>query len=50
VAHHHGLREPAPQLLELVDAYAQMDGSPEKMTRAMQLMSNFCQQTRKPAE
>lgn len=50
VAHHYGLREPAPQLLELVDAYAQMDGSPEKMTKAMQLMSNFCQQTRNPAD
>jgi hypothetical protein len=50
VAHHYGLREPAPQLVELVDAYAQMDGSPEKMTRAMELMSNFCQQTRNPAD
>jgi cobalamin-dependent methionine synthase I len=50
VAHHYGLREPAPQLVELVDAYARMDGSPEKMTRAMELMSNFCQQTRNPAD
>jgi len=50
VAHHYGLREPALELVELVDAYAQMDGSPEKMTRAMQLMSNFCQETRNPAD
>lgn len=50
VAHHYGRVEPAPDLLELVDAYAKMDGSAEKMNRAMTLMGNFCQQCRKPAQ
>lgn len=47
VAHHYGMIEPAPELLELVDAYAKMDGSAEKTNRAMMLMSKFCQQCRK---
>ncbi len=50
VAHHYGQVEPAPDLLELVDAYAKMDGSVEKMNKAMTLMGNFCQQCRRPAE
>jgi cobalamin-dependent methionine synthase I len=50
VAHHYGHVEPAPDLLELVDAYAKMDGSAEKMNKAMTLMGNFCQQCRKPAK
>ncbi len=49
VAHHYGQVEPAPELLELVDAYAKMDGSSEKMTRAMELMGKFCRENRKPA-
>ena len=48
VAHRYGFVEPAPELLELVDAYAKMDGSAEKMDRAMTLMSKFCQENRKP--
>ena len=48
VAHRYGFVEPAPELLELVDAYAKMDGSAEKMNRAMTLMSKFCQENRKP--
>jgi len=47
VAHHYGQVEPAAELLELVDAYAKMDGSTEKMNLAMALMSKFCQETRK---
>jgi len=47
VAHHYGQVEPDPELLELVDAYAKMDGSPEKMNKAMMLMSEFCRQSRK---
>ena len=47
VAHHYGQVEPDPELLELVDAYAQMDGSAEKMNQAMMLMGKFCQETRK---
>lgn len=50
VAHHYGSKEPAPELLELVDAYAKMDGSPERMNRAMELMSRFCSRNRKGAK
>jgi 5-methyltetrahydrofolate corrinoid/iron sulfur protein methyltransferase len=50
VAHHYGLVEPAPELLELVDAYAKMDGSAERANRAMVLMGKFCQENRKPAK
>ena len=49
VAHHYGQVEPAPELLELVDAYAKMDGSAEKMNRAMELMGKFCRENRKGA-
>ncbi len=49
VAHHFGEVEPDPELLELVDAYAKMDGSLEKMTKAMELMGKFCRDNRKPA-
>jgi len=48
VAHHYGLVEPAPDLLELVDAYAKMDGSAERTNKAMALMGKFCQESRKP--
>ncbi len=41
--------EPAPDLLELVDAYAKMDGSAERMNEAMMLMGKFCQESRKTA-
>jgi methylenetetrahydrofolate reductase (NADPH) len=47
VSHHYGTVEPDPDLLELVDAYAKMDGSPEAMNRAMMLMAKFCQENRK---
>jgi len=50
VAHHYGLVEPAPELLELVDAYAKMDGSTERTDRALVLMGKFCQENRKAAE
>lgn len=52
VSHHYGTSEkaPAPDLLELVEAYAKMDGSAEKMSEAMMLMGKFCQESRKPAE
>ena len=49
VSHHYGEVEPDPELLELVDAYAKMDGSLEKMTRAMELMGKFCRDNRKSA-
>ena len=50
VAHHYGQIEPDPELLELVDAYAKMDGSAERMNKAMALMSKFCRESRKPAQ
>jgi 5-methyltetrahydrofolate corrinoid/iron sulfur protein methyltransferase len=49
VAHHYGSIEPDAELLELVDAYAKMDGSPERMNKAMELMGAFCRENRKPA-
>jgi hypothetical protein len=48
-AHHYGSVEPAGELLELVDAYAQLDGSVEKTGKAMTLMGTFCQENRKPS-
>ena len=48
VAHHYGLVKPAPELLELVDAYAKMDGSAERLNKATELMSKFCRESRKP--
>jgi cobalamin-dependent methionine synthase I len=48
-AYHFGETEPDPDLLELVDAYAKIDGSMENMDRAMMLMGKFCQESRKPA-
>lgn len=38
--------EPAQDLVELVEAYAAMDGSPEKSTDAMMLMGKFCQEAK----
>lgn len=50
VAHHYGGdAEAAPDLLKLVEAYANMDGSPEKMNDAMMLMGDFCRQSREPS-
>ena len=47
VAHHYGSVEPAPELLGLVDAYAKMDGSAERMNEAMELMGKFCRHSRR---
>jgi 5-methyltetrahydrofolate corrinoid/iron sulfur protein methyltransferase len=49
VAHHYGSVEPDPELLELVDAYAKMNGSAERMNEAMELMGRFCRENRKGA-
>ncbi len=46
-SHQYGSVEAPPELLELVAAYAQMDGSTEKMTKAMTLMGQFCRENRK---
>ncbi len=50
VAHQYGLTEPDQELLELVDAYAKMDGSAERMNKAVALMSKFCRENRKPTK
>jgi hypothetical protein len=47
VGHHYGQVQPDPGLLELVDAYAKLDGSVDKLSRAMELMGKFCQENRK---
>ncbi|MFH1371203.1 MAG: methylenetetrahydrofolate reductase C-terminal domain-containing protein [Planctomycetota bacterium] len=50
VAHHYGQIAPDPELVELVDAFAKMDGSAEAMNKAMTLMGKFCRENRKPAK
>jgi cobalamin-dependent methionine synthase I len=47
VRHHLSEGEAAPELLELVDAYAKMDGTAERTNAAMMLMGKFCQESRK---
>jgi cobalamin-dependent methionine synthase I len=47
VAHRYGQAQPDPALLRLVDAFARMDGSPQRLTEAMTLMSRFCQDAKK---
>ena len=46
-AHQYGSVEPSPELLELVDAYAKLDGSLDKTAKAMELMARFCRENRK---
>jgi len=48
-AHKYGTVDPDPALLEMVDAYARLDGSVDATGKAMELMGQFCQQNRKPA-
>ncbi|MHC4240773.1 MAG: dihydropteroate synthase [Planctomycetota bacterium] len=50
VGHHYGRLKPDTELLELVDAYAKMDGSAERLNKAMELMGKFCRENRKPAK
>ena len=50
VGHHYGQVEPDAELLELVDAYAKMDGSAERSNKAMELMGIFCRENRKYAK
>ena len=49
VSHQYGPIEPLPELLELVDAYAKMDGSFDRVNEAMELMGKFCRENRKGA-
>jgi len=50
VAHQYGRVEPAADLLELVDAYAKMDGSAQSQNKAMELMGKFCRESRERAK
>jgi cobalamin-dependent methionine synthase I len=47
-AHRFGEKQPDPELVELVGAYARMDGSAQRLNEAMSLMGEFCQKSRKP--
>ncbi|MHC4075904.1 MAG: dihydropteroate synthase [Planctomycetota bacterium] len=49
VAHHLTKGPPSQDLLELVDAFAKMDGSVEHMNTAIMLMTKFCADNRRPA-
>jgi len=46
-AHRYGFVEADKELVELVDAYAKMDGSADRMNKAMELMGKFCSDNRK---
>ena len=46
VSHHYGQKPVDPSLLELVDAFAKMDGSVDKTNLAISLMGQFCTSTR----
>jgi 5,10-methylenetetrahydrofolate reductase len=48
-AHQYGFTPADPDLLELVEAYANMDGGPEKLMRAMEVMGKFCSENRRAA-
>ncbi len=48
VAHRYGEKPVDPELLALIDAYAKLDGSMEKLNDAMTLMGQFCASCRKP--
>jgi methylenetetrahydrofolate reductase (NADPH) len=47
VSHHYGEKPADPELVKLVDAYAKLDGSMEKLNEAMTLMGEFCASCRK---
>jgi len=47
VAHKFGTKPADPELVKLVEAYAAMDGSAEKMNDAIMLMGKFCQDAKK---
>lgn len=46
--HQYGLVTPDPELLELVDAYAKIDGSVESREKVVMLIDEFCRKNRKP--
>jgi len=50
VTQHYGESPADPKLLQLIDAYAEMDGSPEKRNNAERLMSGLCAGAKKPVK
>jgi hypothetical protein len=48
VSHRFGEKAADPVLVKLVDAYAKLDGSVENLTKAMELMGQFCASCKKP--
>ena len=48
--HHYGEVEPDAELLKMVDAFAKMDGSSERLMEAMNLMGDFCRMNKKPVK
>jgi cobalamin-dependent methionine synthase I len=47
VAHRFGEKTADPDLVKLIDAYAKLDGSMENLTKAMELMGQFCASCKK---
>jgi methylenetetrahydrofolate reductase (NADPH) len=47
VSHHLGMVPADPELVVLVEAFANNDGASEKLTEAMKLMGQFCAKNRK---
>jgi methylenetetrahydrofolate reductase (NADPH) len=48
IRHQYGLVAPDPELLELVDAYAKIDGSAERKEKVVMLIDEFCRKNKKP--
>jgi len=49
VSHHLGMVPADAELVKLVEAYANLDGSNERLNEVMRLMGEFCSKNRKPA-
>ena len=49
VAHRFGEKPADPELLHLINAYANLDGDMDNLTKAMELMSQFCASCKKPS-
>jgi methylenetetrahydrofolate reductase (NADPH) len=47
VGHHYGEKPADAELVQLVDAYAKLDGNMDRLTDAMTLMGQFCASCRK---
>ena len=47
VNHEYGVKPTAPELREMVEAFAKQDGSAEASMRAMELMGEFCRSSKK---